>query len=295
MFLYKESFRDTIRRMYHELVSRRSTVRISYSTNIDKLEEAPIFIIGVFRSGTTLLRYMIDSHSRICCPAESDFIIPLFSLVNDKYSIRGLNDMGFDEKHVKQKIRELCIYFFGNYAKAKKKPRWADKSPAYVDYLDFIEQLFPEAQYIIINRHPLDLVHSMTKGGKYLFDRIQNFDDGEVDLRIAGTRYWCEKTRKINEFIGKHPHKCQLIKYEELCNCPETIMKEVLEFIGEKWESEIVEFYKFEHDKGKEDGRIISTKGISVSKNNYKSWPVNIIDACAEEAKELMSDLGYEL
>ena len=285
-------FREIARRIYHEAVKGRSAVKLAKPGD-RKLEHSPLFLTGIYRSGTTLVRYIVDSHSQICCPPESDFISSFSMMHQDSYSMRGLADMGFDEDHVIQKMRELAIYFFGNYAAAKEKPRWADKSPAYVDHLDYIDKMFPEALYIIIHRHPLDQVHSITRGGTNLFDRLVGEIEECGDYRPACTRYWCEQTNKILKFQSDHQDKCISIRYEDLCDNPEDNVKMVLDHAGLEWEPEVLEFYKQKHDKGKEDGRVIATRGFSVSKGNYKNWPPALIDECANIARDEMELLGY--
>ena len=83
------SLKEALRRMYHELVHRRSRVRISTPADTSGQGPPPIFVLGVYGSGTTLLRYVLDSHSRICCPPESDFLSPLARLAADERSLQA--------------------------------------------------------------------------------------------------------------------------------------------------------------------------------------------------------------
>lgn len=84
----------------------------AFSSNRDIV---PIFVIGTFRSGTTSLRYILDSHSRISCPPESKFLEPLASLYNSEISMKAFRHMGYEELFVKRKIREFAdAFFIGN-------------------------------------------------------------------------------------------------------------------------------------------------------------------------------------
>lgn len=287
------AFVEALRRVYHDMVVRRSTVRVIAPERAE-LEHPPIFIIGLYRSGTTLLRYVLDSHSRICCPPESYFMAALSLLVSDNRCSGGLESMGFDQEHVIQKIRELCLYFFGNYAISQGKPRWADKTPGYVDYLDFLLCVFPESQFVIIHRHGLDQAHSYTRGGTLMRESLREYcREEDEDLRVGAVRYWTDKTQKLGAFAKRYPEKCIQIFYEKLCQSPQGQIKMILDFVQEPWEPEVIEFYKFPHDVGREDGRVVATRGFSISRGHYQSWSPELVERCMQIAGPTMEYLGY--
>lgn len=285
---------EVMRRIYYDFAMRRSTVRIlpPQTDHLD-LQSPPIFLIGVYRSGTTLLRYIIDSHSNICCPPESDYLASLAQLVREPIYSNGLLNMGYSETHVVQKLRELCIYFYGNYAASCGKPRWADKTPNYVDYLDFIHLLFPEAKFVMIYRHGLDQAHSYTRGGSLMRDTLEDYVVEGEDLRLGAVRYWQEKVQKMLEFEQKNPDICIHIRYEDLCLQPEKHLRAVFSFLDEAWEPEVMEYYNFPHDKGNEDGRVGATTTILPSKTHFLSWPVELRDSGLEIAKPILKQLDY--
>lgn len=285
---------EYLRRIYKEIVVGRSSVRVVLSQEVSSLDHPPIFLTGPYRSGTTLVRYIIDSHSHICCPPETDFIGALSSLLTEETYRRGFSGMGFDEDHVVQRIREFVIYFFGNYALSKGKGRWADKSPSYVDWLPFIHQLFPEAKFVMIYRHGLDQVNSFTRGGTFMHEalRTQYVEGG--DLLFAASRYWVAQVEKMMDFEANHPDRCFRLTYEELCTNPERCLKALFEFLAEPWEPEVMDFYHFEHDMGKEGGRAISTKGFEISQGHYKTWPQEILQGCISIMDAKLRKLGYQ-
>ena len=285
---------EKIRRVYTDLIRRRSRVIVTQPQPV-ALQAPPIFIIGPLRSGTTLLRYVLDSHSQICCPPESNYIGILQRLITDDASRIGLEAMGYDEEHVLRKVRELCIYFWGNYALAKGKPRWADKSTSHVDYLDFIQRIFPEAQFIMIYRNGLDQVHSLTRGGTSLDKAIQPYYQHDQDVRVAAIQYWIEKTQQMLFFEKRFPEKTFRIRYEDMCATPEQILRPIFEFLGEPWEEDVLHFYRYDHDKGPEHGRTVVTRGFVASKDNYLTWPKPIIKECADLAASTLADLGYKV
>lgn len=261
-----------------------------------KLTCRPIFIIGVFRSGTTLLRYIIDSHSQICCPPETDFLGPLTRLIDpQERSSNSLNDMGFDREHVQSRVRDMALYFFQNYATSHNKPRWADKTPAYVDCIDEIAEVFPEAQFVMIYRHGFDQAESFTRKGTFTRDVFSGYVKEDEDVRIGATKYWADMTQNMLHFEAANPDKCFRMRYEDLCEQSEQLLRPMFQFLDEPWEEQVLEYYKFNHDKGAEDGRAAATRGFQISKDNYLEWSDELTKACTEVAKPVLDQLKYSI
>lgn len=288
------SLKEALRRMYHELVVGRSRVRISQARVIE-LDEAPIFLLGTYGSGTTLLRYVIDSHSRICCPPESDFIEALVPLIEQTRYRQGLEALGFDDDGIIHQLREMCVHFFGNYAHSWNKPRWADKTPAYVDHAEFLGRLFPEAQFVLIHRHGLDQAHSFTRGGTYERPQLGPFRQGSEDLRLACCRYWSDKTQRLLDFECRHAQRSFRLRYEDLCNEPEIRLRPLFDFLGEVWEPAVLKFYENRHDKGHEHGRVVATRGFELSAQHFLTWPEELRRQCFEIATPGLEALGYAI
>ena len=287
---------EALRRVYHEMVLRRARVRIVAPVQVT-MTEPPIFVIGVYRSGTTLLRYILDSHSRISCSPETDFLAPLSQLLDDygegrMFSSRLL-DMGFDRDHVIRKLREFALFFYGNYAASANKARWADKSPSYVDYLGFINTLFPEAQFVMIYRHGFDQAHSYTRGGTLMRDTLGAYCRTGEDLRLGALRYWRAKVAVTMAFEETYPERCFRIHYEALCADPEGHLRSLFAFLNELWEPAVMEYYRFPHDKGAEDGRTAATRGFAPSLGHYKRWSQDLLESGHQIAGETLHRLGY--
>src|SRR6185503_12754852 len=202
------TLREKLRRIYHELVRRRTSVRVVTATEASGPRRPPIFLTGAYRSGTTLVRYVLDSHSQICSPPESFFLHHLEPLLHQEDAVQGLASMGFDRAHVLARTRGFLSYFFENYAASKNKPRWADKTPHFVDYLDFIKEIFPEAQFVMIYRNGLDQAHSFSQNGTYLRPEFREYCRPDEDVRVGAVRYWTEKTQKVMRFEKENPDRC---------------------------------------------------------------------------------------
>ena len=170
----------------------------------------PIFLIGVHRSGTSLLRRIVDSHPDIAVPPESYFISHFCSLISDENTFHGLYGMGFDEGHARVCIANNASFFHRTYAKSKGKSRWADKTPAYALILDDLDQLFlQKSQFVFIFRHPLDVAYSNWSRGW----RHRQYTG---DLLIDTCRYVKESDQRQLSFIERNGHRTYALFYEAL-------------------------------------------------------------------------------
>ena len=104
----------------------------------------PCFLIGVYRSGTTLLRFVLDSHSNIAVPPETNFLYELAQMWRSEWVRKGLAGAGVDEEGMRNLLKRFAEGVLDNYAIAKGKGRWIDKTPAYTDILDFLDFLYGE-------------------------------------------------------------------------------------------------------------------------------------------------------
>jgi protein-tyrosine sulfotransferase len=281
-----------IKRAYADLVVGRSRVRVVAASE-DELGTPPIFVIGVFRSGTTLVRYILDSHSRIACPGETSFLQQLSEMSSQDRSLQGFEAMGFDRDALLVQQRRFARYFYDNYARSRGKARWADKSPMYVDEIDYLYELFPRSSFLYVVRHPLDQVHSHTRAGTRAPEYLREYGAPEEDARLAASRYWTDKTAAILDAEENYPGLGLRVRYEDLCRDPEGVARAIFDHIGEAWEETAVRFWEFDHDQGNEDDRIRTTRRYAISTGGFQSWPSHIIDACWEIVADTASRAGY--
>ncbi len=226
----------------------------------------PIFIVGAPRSGTTLLQYMLRSHPDISIPtAESHFFIPLLKQESDFGDLHNIDNIrrvlqrmyqqsasfldtdlhgiSFDvetlskQLHAQQfdSMAQLIAGLFELNAKEENARRWGDKTPYYVLHMKRLLEQFPGAQFIHLIRDGRDCALSM-------FER-------EHDFRVYNTffaaKYWeiyVEIGQKMGREIG--PDNYYEIRYEDLLDNPQIIMKDVCRFLQEEYCEEIVNFKK---------------------------------------------------
>lgn len=122
----------------------------------------PIFILSYGRSGSTLLRYIVDTHPLITCPGELDLGILSNHLFHTIYYTIGQLSKSSDklerERESLAKTRQIVMSLMGEYAKARKSN--LVRSPLTIDHLSIIHKVFPDARYICLYRSCLDVAYS---------------------------------------------------------------------------------------------------------------------------------------
>ncbi len=210
------------------------------------LDVEPLFIVGVSRSGTTLLRLMLDRHPRLAIPYEAHFI--------DDWLVRAASfgDLARDERFaalvdallaepiialwnpvparsaVLERARERSLAgaldaLFGAYASSRGKERWGDKSD-YVHALPDIAALFPRAQFVHILRDGRDVALSV------------NLMPWGPDDVITAARWWAHQAcllRRHGDALGRARYmEC---RFEELVREPERTLRAGCAFLGEEF------------------------------------------------------------
>ncbi len=130
----------------------------------DAAEAAPIFIGGAPRSGTTLLRAIIDAHPAIACGPELRAVPAFCSLLSNIRAVSGeALEAGYsaDGPAIDAAFAEAILAMIAGRRRAAGKPRIAEKTPANVLHFKTLRRLFPQAPLIAIHRDPRDVVASL--------------------------------------------------------------------------------------------------------------------------------------
>jgi Sulfotransferase family len=255
----------------------------------------PIFVIGAQRSGTSLLRRILDSHSSIACPAESKFILPLTAMLNDRKAMFGLASMGYERAQVEEALAGFIRSFFDNYAASRGKRRWAEKTPNYVDCLMEIWDLFgPRVQFVIIVRHGLDAAFSLADPHRHYpaVDRYLAQADG--NLPVAAGLFWADKNSKIEKLRELRPEACFRLRFEDLTNDPAGTLRPMFDFLGEPWEPAVIDYDKFPHHAGYGDPDVKRRRRIESNSGKHRSWPSEVQAAVRDACGPMLGRLGYD-
>lgn len=223
----------------------------------------PIIIGGFYRSGTTLLRRLLDSHSRIHCGPEVKFFKDFYGdYISDPLAHMRLFSTARSYRLPENTLLELFgrsfLAFHVKAARAAGKVRWADKNPENVLYMEQWQTLLPEGfTFVHLVRNPLDALASLVEIG---FPKTvpPDFED-KVRLyklfRDAGA-YYCTA----------HPSSSVEIVYDDLVTAPHETIGALMQNLGEAFEPNMLsEFHSAERGSGIEDPKATAHASIHAS------------------------------
>jgi hypothetical protein len=198
-------------------------------------ETPPLFVLGVRRSGTTLLRVMLDRHSKLAIPDESYFVPQLAhrhrtpvdaeAFVDDLRRLPTLRDWELSVDDARARLRpgmtigEAIGAVFETYAADRGKTRWGDKTPMYMEHLDLLERLFPGARYVHLIRDGRDAALSFLAMPEGIVTRTWAHPRSAADFACQWRRE-VAAARRLGGRVGAQRYL--EIRYEQLVTEPET-------------------------------------------------------------------------
>ena len=212
------------------------------------MSTAPFFIIGSGRSGTTLLRMILASHSQLTIPPETWYLLRLGELLDVRRRLTPDEvdrvvqimtnhyrwpDMNFAVSDFRREVAELDAphvhdiveVVYQKHLDREHKHRWGDKTPGYIEIVPQLASLFPGAKFIHFVRDGRDVAKSFQAlqwSGRWLHDN---------------TREWVE-AMDYNERWVHSELSAQIFqaRYEDLVLDTEKTVREICKFLGEQFE-----------------------------------------------------------
>jgi hypothetical protein len=210
------------------------------------LQRPPVFIVGAPRSGTTLLRLILDSHPHISCGPETHFLTDLTRILTDHWP--RVERYGFDRAYWEQRIAKFFDSFQQDYADRRGKRRWADKTPRYTTILPLIDTLFPQCQVVHLIRNGRDVVASHRRRWGYW-----------RALRAAATwRTYVTAARCFGQTLPADRYV--ELRYEALVSNPEGTLRPLFEFLNEPWDPAVVPYDEASHDVSGRHARLTESR-----------------------------------
>ena len=262
---------------------------------MQQMDKYPIIIGGFYRSGTTLLRRLLDSHPNIYCGPEVKFFREFYGnyLKDDLAHLRlfkTIRTMEIDEYTLLDVFGKAFVECHTIAARRSGKSRWADKNPENVLYLDQWNTLL-DGNFIFINviRNPLDAMASLIEAG---------FKKTIPKKFTQKAALYKEYLDKAFSFIAKHPENAYTLRYEDLVTSPEETLSTLLSFLGEPYdEAMVMNFFSHHHNSGIEDPKIAKTR--SIHSHSINRWKRDLsrrqLKICYEYLGDWMAKLKYDL
>nr|XP_029711402.1 protein-tyrosine sulfotransferase-like [Aedes albopictus] len=256
-----------------------------------------IFIGGVPRSGTTLMRAMLDAHPEVRCGQETRVIPRILQLrshwmKSEKESVR-LVEAGITKEVLNGAIAQFCLEIIAKHG--DPAPRLCNKDPLTLKMGTYVIELFPEAKFLFMVRDGRATVHSIISRKV----TITGFDLS--NYRQCMTK-WNQAIQTMHDQckeIGKE--RCMMVYYEQLVLHPEEWMRKILHFLDIPWNDSVLHHEEFIN---KENGVALSKVERSsdqvikpVNLEALSKWvdhiPEDVVRDMAEIAP-MLSVLGYD-
>ncbi|HBS28139.1 MAG TPA: sulfotransferase [Phycisphaerales bacterium] len=256
-----------------------------------------VIVGGCGRSGTTLIREMLDRHPSIAIGPETAILcdFPNPERLAIEWGLRAA-DIERDIRSSRSVV-EFTGGFFRAYAARRGKPIWGDKTPRNVRAIDRILRWFPQARFIHMIRDGRDVACSLRRHPK---ETVRNgrLVPNEVNRPIAEcAKRWLEDTSCGLAYRG-HPRVIE-VRYEALTADPESELRRVCAFLRLDYEPSMASAKDEGAPADLNDGRLMNNRDAAgrVHRKSLSRWRR---DLSAQErldfvhvAGELLVALGY--
>jgi len=201
----------------------------------DRLVEAPVFVICTLRSGSTLLRVLLDSHSQIRSPHELHLRYVSVHF-DQKWSERSMAELGLDARATEHLLWDRLLH---RELAASGKAIIADKTPNNVFIVDRLRECWPDARFIFLLRHPGAIARSRQA---YKGAPAEQADDDGKNAELI--RRYCEALEQARQTYEGHT-----VRYEDLTADPERELRRICSFLGVPYEAGMLEYGRFDHGR----------------------------------------------
>jgi hypothetical protein len=220
------------------------------------VSSAPFFIVGSGRSGSTLLRVIMASHSRLSIPPETWYLLRLPDTLSfdrpltpeeTHQVIRIMTnhyrwpDMKLDAQEFRRKVlerhnpflRDVVEIVYRAHLERDRKVRWGDKTPGYIEIVPRLAKLFPGARFIHFIRDGRDVAKSFQDKGWY--GRWLHANAREWIEAMDFSERWA-RSDVSNQILDVH--------YEDLVLDTEKTVRRICNFLGEEFEPQMLLWQK---------------------------------------------------
>jgi hypothetical protein len=230
-----------------------------------------VFVVGVWRSGTSLLHALLNQHPDIGLMYEAE--LPLLSSLflggrsksdwaerwefwNNALSRHGLDPAGIAPAST---LRDAVRTVYRDHAARKNARVWGEKSPNYWDRMDRVLRHFPDARFIVLFRDPHAVCRSVIEAGQ----GSRYFARPGMPLRAL---FACESLKRQSDTLRRRGVPVHIVQYEDLVRDPEAELRGICNFLGLQYDPRMVSlgtadrrgFYEGAHHQLAKGDRILA-------------------------------------
>jgi hypothetical protein len=218
----------------------------------DRLVPSPVFILSTMRSGSTLLRMLLDSHSMIRSPHELHLRTIEVSYT-EFYARRAVEKLGLNKTELEYLLwdrllhRELC---------GSGKAIIVEKSPGNALCWPRLRQAWPQARYIFLLRHPASVLSSWLDSSQSQWKGMMQILLGPASGGENGAGAGPSAVDVGLKMVQEHAEGVEAarrslpgltIRYEDLIASPAERTKEICAFLGVPWEAQMLDYGSHDH------------------------------------------------
>jgi LPS sulfotransferase NodH len=266
----------------------------------------PLLILGVRRSGTTLLRVMLDRHSQLAVPDESYFVPQLADrhlrrvdpdeFIDDLRRLNTLAEWGVPLEQVRSRLSPgmpvgaAIGTIYAVYAEQQGKRRWGDKTPMYMQNLRLLERLFPDALFVHLIRDGRDAATSFLSMPRGIVTETWMHPSTPADFACQW-RTEVAAARRLGRRVGERYLE---VRYEELVADVEPVLRRICGLAGLEYEPAMADYAGNVGVSAKPHQQSLKqppTKGL---RDWRRQMAPGDVAAFEQVAGDLLRDLGYE-
>ena len=268
----------------------------------------PLLVLGVRRSGTTLLRVVLDRHSQLAIPDESYFVpqlagrrrdrIDVDAFVDDLRRLKTLRDWDVSVEDVRARLTpgmplgRAIAAVYETYAANRGKSRWGDKTPMYMQHLPLLERLFPDAVYVHLIRDGRDAAVSFLGMPEGIVTKTWAHPRTAADFACQ----WRAEVKAAQALGGRvGPDRYLEVRYEALVADAAAEVERICAFAGLPFEPAMIDYAGHVDVSAKPHQQSLTrppTPGLRDWRSELRPEDVAAFEAVAGD---LLAELGYEI
>ena len=232
---------DSITTLVDQTIARMTPDLFASREDWGHPSNAPIFVVGMPRSGSTLLEQMLASHSGIEGTIELPDIPALVRQVGGTGRQVGAAYLQALEQIDQASVRKLGEEYLrrSQVHRVLGRPFFVDKMPNNWLFAGFIRLILPHAKIIDVRRNPMDCGFS---NFREFFARGQSYSSDLTHI----ARFYSDYVRLMRHFDRVQGGKIHRIIYERLVESPEEQLRNLFDYLGLPFEPQVLEFHKTE-------------------------------------------------
>jgi hypothetical protein len=268
----------------------------------------PLLILGVRRSGTTLLRVMLDRNSELAVPDESYFIPQLADrhlrhvdpgeFIDDLRRLDTLAEWEIPLERVRARLSEgmpigaAIGTVYSVYAEQRGKRRWGDKTPMYMQNLRLLERLFPDALFVHLIRDGRDAAMSFLSMPKGLVTETWMHPESPADFACQW-RTEVDAARRLGRRIGTERYL--EVRYEDLVQDAESALRRICGFARLPYQAEMLNYTGDVDVSSKPHQQSLKRPPTPGLRDWRTQMSPEDVGAFEQVAGDLLAELGYEM